>query len=75
MEFLKFDLRVDEDQLNELDPFMMREWLDHAPKKSSLIHLINIINFLTKEQSTLLLTTMLVKSKQQFHKNLKRQYT
>jgi hypothetical protein len=46
LEYLKVDLRVYEDQLNELDTSMMREWLDHAPKKSTLIHLINIVEAL-----------------------------
>jgi len=46
LEFLTEDLRIEEDQLSELDHFLIESWLPDAPKSSSLRMLINTLHSL-----------------------------
>ena len=43
-EFVLDDLRIDEESLLALDAEMMELWLEHAPKRTSLEHVINMLN-------------------------------
>jgi hypothetical protein len=42
--YLVEDLRIDEDDLKEMDTSIMEKWLPHAPKKESLLQVIKTIN-------------------------------
>ena len=44
--FLLDDLRIDREDLCKLDTIMMEEWLEKAPKKSSLAMLIKTLQSL-----------------------------
>ncbi len=44
--YLIDDMRIDPEQLKELDLSQIRSWLEHAPKKSSLVQLIKTLESL-----------------------------
>jgi hypothetical protein len=46
LNFLIKDLRIDEDKLGELDVKMIEDWIEAAPKKSSLGMLIKTLHTL-----------------------------